>query len=233
MITEKDIIETLTASVTQSLTHTIKDTLSELVQNEVSKALTKALFEGEFHRGVNQEVFTGIENIFCEISSFKKRIDASSSNSSHGLLDCSTSVLDNIINSTEKATLNILDYLDEMQLCIEQGRKSRQNGNGSYENIPTFDDLEQIITKIMTELSFQDLTGQQIRIVINSLKRVEELVYEVYLMAEALRKTKEKTPEKDIAELKEEASVLVTHLKEQAAVVDQNEVDSLFEQFGL
>ncbi len=233
MITEKDIIETLTASITQNLSKTIKETLSELVQNEVSKALSKALFEGEFHRGVNREVFTGIENIFCEISSFRKRIGASSQNSSTGLLDSSTSVLDNIINSTEKATLNILDYLDEMQLSLDRGRDSRQNGNGASENISTFDDIELIMTKIMTELSFQDLTGQQIKIVINSLKRVEELVYEVYLMAEALRKTKEKTPEKDIEELREEATVLVTHLKEQTTVIDQNEVDSLFEQFGL
>ncbi|MDR3553116.1 MAG: protein phosphatase CheZ [Syntrophobacteraceae bacterium] len=233
MITEKDIVDTLTVSVTESVTNVIRNTLAELVQNEVSKALSTALFEGEFHRGVNQEVFTGIENIFAEISSFKKRIGQSTSFSSNGLLDSSTSVLDSIITSTEKATLNILDYLDEMQMVIEEAKKSQKGEDGDGDRLSILDSIESIMTKILTELSFQDLTGQQIRIVINSLKRVEELAYEVYLMAEALRKSKEKSPDKDIEELKEEATVLVTHFKERPAAIDQNQVDSFFEEYGL
>lgn len=235
VITEKEIIDKLTTSVTENVAALIQDSLSEIVQREISKALARALFEGEFHRGVSSEVFTGIENIFCEISSFKKNLSASSQgqDGSAGLLNCSTSVLDDIINSTEKATLNILDCLDQMQLLIQNARESAQNGNGASDQASALEGIESIIMTILTELSFQDLTGQQIRMVIRSLKRVEELVYEVYLMAEALRKTKEKSPEKDIEEIKEEAKVLVSDFKGRKDVIDQSEIDSLFEEFGL
>jgi len=240
VITEKEIVDKLTTSVTENVAALIQDSLSEIVQREISKALAAALFEGEFHRGVSSEVFTGIENIFRELSSFKKNLNASTSQGSsgqedpkEGLLDGSTSVLDDIISSTEKATLNILDCLDQMQLLIQNARESAQNGNGASDQASAIEGIESIIMTILTELSFQDLTGQQIRMVIRSLKRVEELVYEVYLMAEALRKTKEKSPEKDIAVIKEEAKVLVCDFKERKDVIDQSEIDALFEQVGL
>ncbi len=230
MVSEKEIIEQLMTRVTEDVSRVIKDSLSEIVQKEISKALANALFEGEFHRGVNNEVIIGIESIFSEISSFNKNLSASS-NTSVGLLDGSASMLDEIINSTERATLNILDHIDRMQVLLQEARSAVNGGNGASGEIQ-LDNIETILTDIMTELSFQDLTGQQIRMVIKSLKRVEELVYEVYLMAEALRKTKEKSPHKDIEELKVEARELVDGFKHKGNI-DQNEIDSMFEEFGL
>jgi chemotaxis protein CheZ len=68
--------------------------------------------------------------------------------------------------------------------------------------------------------------------VIKSLKRVEELVYEVYLTSEALRKTKEKSPHKDIEELKQEAKELVQDFKSKGRNIDQNEIDTIFGEYG-
>jgi len=231
MVSEKEILEQLMTRVTQDVSRVIQASLSEIVQKEISKALAEALFEGEFHRGVNNEVIVGIENIFSEISSFNKNLSATS-NTSVGLLDGSASLLDEIINSTERATLNILDHIDRMQLLVQEARRHNNGGNGGLPEGIQLDNMEAILTDIMTELSFQDLTGQQIRMVIKSLKRVEELVYEVYLTAEALRKTKEKSPRKDIEELKAEAKELVEGFK-QKGNIDQNEIDSMFEEFGL
>ena len=232
MITEMDIIDKLTDSVTTNVSNVISENLSEIVQTEISRSLAKALSEGAFHRGVSKEVFTGIENIFNEISSFKKSLGTSHPDSD-GILNNSASTLDDILNSTEKATLNILDYLDEIQLLMKQARNCRRNGGDPAAQDATLDDVDRVITKIMTELSFQDLTGQKIRLVIRSLKRVEELVYEVYLMAEALRKSKERSPEKDIDELKEEVKELVTDLKGKPELAEQEDVDALLEKYGL
>jgi chemotaxis protein CheZ len=84
----------------------------------------------------------------------------------------------------------------------------------------------------MTELSFQDLTGQQIRMVINSLKRVESLVFEIHLTSEALKKTKQKSPDKGIEQLKEEAKELVREFKTKGETFGQSEIDGLFEELG-
>jgi chemotaxis protein CheZ len=230
MVSEKEIVEQLITRVTEDVSRVIKENLSEIVQKEISKALANALFEGEFHRGVNSEVFTGIENIFAEITSFNKNLSATS-HTSVSLLDGSASMLDEIINSTERATLNILDHLDRMQLLVQDARCKVNGGNGLSEEIQ-LDNMESILTDIMTELSFQDLTGQQIRMIIKSLKRVEELVYEVYLTAEALRKTKEKSPHKDIEELKAEARGLVEGFRHKGNM-DQSEIDLMFEECGL
>ena len=230
MISEKDIIEQLMTRVTHDVSNVIKESLSEIVQREISKALANALFAGEFHRGVNDEVITGIENIFSEITSFHKKLSASS-NTSVGLLDGSTSLLDEIISSTERATLNILDHIDRMQTTVQEARCLVNGGNG-LSKTTKLDDMESILTDIMTELSFQDLTGQKIQMVIKSLKRVEELVYNVHLTAEALRKTKEKSPNKDIEELKVEAREIVEDFKHKGAM-DQNDIDAIFEEYGL
>jgi chemotaxis protein CheZ len=231
MITEREIIDELTKSVTQSVSELVKESLSEIVQQELSKAFTRALFEGEFYRGVSSEVAVGIGNIVAEISSFKKTLAATSSQESVGLLDGSASVLDDIISSTELATLKILDSLDQMQLVLDEAKQA-SNGDGSSGKFP-FEGMETLIMKIMTELSFQDLTGQQIKMVINSLKRVEDLVFDVHLTAEALKKTKEKSPDKNLEQLKEEAKELVRDFKKNSDIVDQSEIDSLFEQYGL
>ncbi len=230
MVSEKEILEQLMTRVTEDVSRVVKESLSDIVQAEISKALANALFEGEFHRGVNSEVIEGIENIFSEISTFNKNLSASS-NTSVGLLDGSASLLDEIINSTERATVNILDHLDKMQVLVQDAR-NLLNGNNKLSEQIQLDDMDNILTDIMTELSFQDLTGQQIRMVIKSLKRVEELVYEVYLTAEAIRKTKEKSPHKDIETIKLEAKEVVDGFKNKKRI-DQNEIDAMFEELGL
>lgn len=233
MVSEKEILEQMMKSVTDNVTVVIQESLSAIVQKEISKALASALFEGEFYRGVNSEVIVGIENIFSEISSFKKNLSATSNSAPCGLLDGSASLLDKIISSTERATLNILDHLDRMQMLVQEAKSMAGEGAKESTQPHPLENIESLMTEIMTELSFQDLTGQQIRMVIRSLKRVEELVYEVYLTSEALRKTKEKSPHKDIEELKQEAKELVQDFKSKGSNVDQNEIDALFEEHGL
>ncbi len=122
-----------------------------------------------------------------------------------------------------------MEYLDQIQVVLDE---LKCISTGDSQDKAALVAIESILMKIMTELSFQDLTGQQIRMVIRSLKRVDELVYEVYLLSEALKKTKQKSPQKDIHELKEEARELVRDLKTKSDIVDQAQIDALFEEHG-
>jgi chemotaxis protein CheZ len=232
MITEMDIVEQLTQSVTGRVSLVIKESLSEIVQQEVSKALAKALSEGQFYRSMNSDVIEGIENIYSEISSVKKSLSVGCSKESLDLLSETDSVLDGIVKATEKATLNILDYLETMQEELSQIRKALDTNElgHSRENL---DHLDSLLLDTMTELSFQDLTGQQIRRVVQSLKKVEEVVFDVYMTSEIMKKSKEQSPEKGVDELRERAKDLVIDAKSRKVGIDQDGVDSLLEQLGL
>lgn len=227
MLSEDKIINQLTDSVTEKVSIIIKESLSDIVQHEISKALTRALIEGDFYRSLNIDIIGGMGNIYSEIKSVKQSLTSKNKEESINMLSQSNTILDDIIISTEKATLNIIDSLDAMQEKISLLKtNSNDHKNGLLE------DLEKIIMDIMTELSFQDLTGQQIKRVIQSSKKVEEIVYEIFFTSEILMKSKEKAPEKDLQQLKEETQGLVQEVKDKK-IADQSDIDDLLQQYGL
>lgn len=232
MITEADIVDQLTESVTGRVSDIIKESLADIVQTEISKALAKALTEGQFYRMMNKDVIDGIETIYSEISAVKKSLTADSSTDTLTLLGESDSILDSIITVTERATIQILDYLEEMQQEIRELRElADPHGKQSMEE--RLGHLDRVILSIMTELSFQDLTAQQIRRVIRSLKNVEEIVFDLYVTSEALKKSKEQAPEQDIQEVRTRVKSLIGDAKGKQTIVDQGGVDALLEQLGL
>ncbi len=230
MITEREIVDQLTDSVGARVSLIVRESLSAVVQEEISKALAKALDEGRFYRSMNEEVLEGIGNIYSEIKSVKETLDADSSAESLGLLNESDSILDGIVKATEIATLKILDLLENMQREIGEIR-SLVGSNGAMAT-EKLDGVEKSILNVMTELSFQDLTGQQVKRVIQSLKKVEDIVFGVYVSSEILKRSKEQSPEKDIAEIRERMKGLVEEAKGKKTAIDQGGVDSLLEQMG-
>ena len=230
MITEREIVDQLTDSVGARVSLIVRESLSAVVQEEISKALAKALDEGRFYRSMNEEVLEGIGNIYSEIKSVKETLDADSSAESLGLLNESDSILDGIVKATEIATLKILDLLENMQREIGEIR-SLVGSNGAMA-IEKLDGVEKSILNVMTELSFQDLTGQQVKRVIQSLKKVEDIVFGVYVSSEILKRSKEQSTEKDIAEIRERMKGLVEEAKGKKTAIDQGGVDSLLEQMG-
>jgi chemotaxis protein CheZ len=180
MITEESIVEHLTESVTGRVSDVVRETLGAIVQQEISTALAKALDQGQFYRTMNEEVIEGIGNIYSEIKAVKKSLNADSSKESLSLLNESDSILDGIIKATERATLKILDYLEHMQQEMSELRRLIEPGGTTAAN-EKLDQMEGTILSVMTELSFQDLTGQQVKRVIQSLKKVEDIVFNVYV----------------------------------------------------
>ncbi len=229
MITEAEIVDQLTESVTGRVSEIVKDSLSQIVQQEISIALAKALDQGQFYRTVNEEVIDGIGSIYSEILSVKKSLNADSSTESLSLLNESDSILDGIIKATERATLKILDCLEHMQQEMNELRKLVDHNVSVAEKL---DRLDRVILNVMTELSFQDLTGQQVKRVIESLKKVEDIVFNVYATSEILKKSKEQSPECGVAEIREKVKAFLGDAKSKKSMIDQEGVDSLLEQMG-
>ncbi|HAA03481.1 MAG TPA: hypothetical protein DCE18_08935 [Syntrophobacteraceae bacterium] len=232
MITEQAIIDQLTASVSEKVTLVIKENLSNIVQQEVSTALAKALAEGQFYRTLNTEVIDGIENIYSEIKSVKHTLGAGLPRESLDTIRETDSILDQIMQMTERATLKILEYLETMQDEIRDIIKSIKD-HPDTNLVIKMNRLDTLILETMTELSFQDLTGQQIKRVVGSLKKVEDIVFGVYVTSEIMKKSKEQSPDKDVEEIKEQARDLASNVKNKKSLVDQEGVDSLLEQLGL
>ena len=229
MITEDAIVDQLTERVSGRVSIVVRETLSEIVQQEISIALTKALDHGQFYRTMNEEVIESIGTIYSEIKSVKSSLNADSSTESLSLLNESDSILDGIIKATEHATLKILDYLENMQQELNDLRSLIEPGGPAAAN-EKLDRLERVILNVMTELSFQDLTGQQVKRVIQSLKKVEDIVFNVYVTSAILKKSKEQSPEQDIAEIREKVKGLIDDAKGNKPAIDQEGVDSILAQ---
>jgi chemotaxis protein CheZ len=232
MLTEQAILDQLTTSVSDKVTALIKENLSSMVQQEISIALAKALSEGQFYRTLNTEVIDGIEHIYSEIKSVKQTLGAGLPQESMDFLSESDSILDEIMQMTEKATLKILEYLETMQ---DELRSIIQifKDSGQDDCIHKLNRLDTIILDVMTELSFQDLTGQQIKRVVGSLKKVEDIVFNVYVTSEIMKKSKEQSPDRDAIEIKDQARDMASSVRIKKDFTDQDGVDKLLEQLGM
>ena len=85
----------------------------------------------------------------------------------------------------------------------------------------------------MTTLSFQDLTGQRIKIIVDTIKSVEKIVLDLYMSTGLKIKAREKTPEKSLEELDQVAEVQMSDLKGPTERSDQGEVDDLLASLGM
>jgi chemotaxis protein CheZ len=93
---------------------------------------------------------------------------------------------------------------------------------------------ESDLVEIMTTLSFQDLTGQRIKRIIGALKKIESIVFDVYMSTGLIVKAHGQQPEKDMDEIERETQQKVTELKGPSKdAASQGDVDDLLAQLGL
>ena len=83
-----------------------------------------------------------------------------------------TNQLDAVVNDTEEATETILDSAEEIDQLIDIIRV-QASGEEEHENL---DKAGVLVTNIFEAYNFQDITGQRITKVVNTLKYIEERV---------------------------------------------------------
>ncbi|XPV74796.1 MAG: protein phosphatase CheZ [Desulfovibrio sp.] len=247
MISQEDLLAEAVEKVSQEVADSLRDTIMNTVQAEVTRALTTTLTESDFYKKINDDMRQGLREIYKEIKNAKNdtRIAPQHEHDPDELLSKASNQLDEVLRTTEKATVEIIDTIEklqQMQSAVSDIVKSLESGGvtkkARLELKEINDTLGNDLLEIMTTLSFQDLTGQRIKIIIDTIKKIEQIVLDVYMTTGLKRKAKEEEPEKDHEtiekEAEQQAEKVVSKLQGPSATAsDQGDVDDLLASLGL
>lgn len=228
------MIEDVMDRYMDEMVENLKSAITQAVEKELSRSLTRSLLQSEFYKRLSDDMRTGLQSIYKELSTArqdgggteivreKKRADQ--------LFSEAAQQLDDILDTTEKATGDIMDIVEkhmETQAKSNQILHSLKSGGVTKEQLKELrdmsDELNADLMSIMTALSFQDLTGQRIKRVIDMLGKIRDMVAELYVSTGILVKAKEKDPAQPLEELKKDAK----------AKVSQSDVDDLLAQLNM
>lgn len=230
------------ARLTDQVVGKVGEAVTRAVQEELTNSLPRALREGEFFRKVNDDMRRGLQDIYKEIAAVKRETGpaAVAAGDADRLFSEASDQLDAILASTETATVQIMDIVEDFQENLARTTRlvdSFRSGGASRKAVEELAAMnaqanEQMI-RIMTALSFQDLTGQRISRVVTALKHIERIVFEVYMSTGLLVKARDEQPERDMSEMQAEARQRVSALQGPQAGTSQNDVDDLLASLGL
>jgi chemotaxis protein CheZ len=223
-------LDALAALLAKRFKPLIRETVREAVREEISLAAGKHLGGEDFFRHLNEEIMGRLGDIYREISSFQgpgagPSIPEDMAHAGELMVEASQR-LDQVIQATEKATFEIIALVernmsspDELIAMFQKGVCDRQTKETATHLCQK---LSEDLIEIMTCLSFQDLTGQRIKRVIDMLGKVQGMVAELYVSTGILVKAQEREPGQPLEELKKDAK----------AKVSQSEVDDLLAQLN-
>ena len=251
MISQEEILERVLLRVSEKVAESVRQTVSEAVQRELSSTMTKVMVESEFYKQVNEEMRSGLRGIYQEIS------DASSASADSGalseagssrtqkLFSDATRQIEEIMQTTLQATEKIMETAEKLLEGQEEASgiiAGLEPGESEEEPLKRLaklnEELAVSLTDIMTDLSFQDLTGQRLKKVVTAISSIRETVFDLYVSTGLMMKTREETPEKDLAEIAEEsrrkvAEIKNSELKGPTMDSSQQNVDDLLASLGL
>jgi chemotaxis protein CheZ len=149
--------------------------------------------------------------------------------------------LDAVLKTTEKAAVEIIDIvekLQDLQGSVSTIVKGFESGGVTKEDRERLKEINNTLgtdlSNIMVSLSFQDLTGQRIKRIINSIRQIEQIVREVMLSTGLMIRQREVEPEKDFEALSQEArSEATSKLQGPSEGANQGDVDDLLASLGL
>lgn len=244
MTSNEEILKDLMEDVSEQLGASLKSAITKAVEEEIAKNLSQSLLEGEFYRRVNNDLQEGLKQIYQEVKAARggkeiKKIEADID--PEELFSETSDQLDAVLQTTEKAAVEIIDIvenLQELQGSVAKIVKGFESGGVTKEDREKLKDINNTLgndlSTIMVTLSFQDLTGQRIKIIINSIRQVEKIVREVMLSTGLMIKQREEEPGKDIDTLSENAKEEATSkLQGPSAETNQGDVDDLLASLGL
>ncbi len=218
---DKDITETLT-EITEGMSQSLQSAISKTLNQHLDFFLSRLLQETEFYKKVTSDMRVGLKKIY----DFAPTDDVSDGEepSSGRLFSDATNQLNQVIDYTEKATTLIMEIVE----------------NNLEKDIS--DELKNDFSEILTLLSFQDLTGQRIKLAIKALKETESTLLELYLSSGLLIKAYTAAPEENIEKLEKETKTHVDNLTQQIigselrgpnAKTNQADIDAILAQFDL
>jgi chemotaxis protein CheZ len=241
---DEALIERLLSKIMTEVMPEVRESISRTIEREVAKSLSRALLESEFYKRLNEEMRQGLQDIYKEINAAAKTDNGTQQaetekREADQLFKEAAQQLDNILQTTETATTEIMDIV-EKHMDLQAETATILTGLAGSGDATALERLNQVngdlgadLMRIMTTLSFQDLTGQRIKRIIEAIKKVEAIVFDLYLSTGIQLKARAEAPDRAIAELEAEAREKVSDLKGPQTKVKQGEVDDLLAQLGL
>lgn len=252
MLSHEEVLERVLSRVSDKVAESVKHTVAEAVQKELSSTMTKVMVESEFYKQVNEEMRSGLKGIY-QIANASTRGNGdegrheihSSDGDTQKLFSDATQQLEEIMQTTLQAAENIMEKTE--QLLDRQAEAAgliaslKQGGAdaGSIEKLAGFnEELAVALTGIMTDLSFQDLTGQRLKKVVSAIGSIRETVFDLYVSTGLMMKGREERPEADLNDIAEESRRKVeeiknSELKGPSLDSSQKDVDDLLASLGL
>lgn len=245
----KNIIRLLEKPENASLQPELLQTMRETLQENRDRTRQ----EKEFHKRLNQDMLQGMHKIYREIakvaaSGQKDDGHPKSAEEATAFFHEASRQLDEIMTTTMKAADDIMSWAENIQ--ERQQSLSRyldylaSGGQCDHESVAELKNKlaqnTEDITSIVVALSFQDLTGQRIKKVVQALGLIHQIVVETYVTASLMIKKSQEDPEKDFkeiaAESKKQAATAAgkgSELKGPTLGASQKDVDALLAQLGL
>lgn len=223
------------AALDGALRQELGQLIGTVLREELDAYLQKQV-EGHFYQNLVMEMKGGIGDVYHSIADFKKDLGQLSSHadSAESLIGDASDQLEEIVKTTESATNRIMDIVEsyqgllaEMSEAVDALPASDQGAllQGHIGKMQT-DTLE-----IMTACSFQDITGQRVRKVVDLIRGIEKRILE--MMVSSGVKIKEKREGKDEFQIADDASKAVDLLQGPDSSVGQENVDDLLASLGL
>ncbi|MBQ4133846.1 MAG: protein phosphatase CheZ [Desulfovibrionaceae bacterium] len=240
-ISKLPIVNSLVDDVIASLPADIAAGAADHLRPLLTEKISKSLMEGEFYRKLSEEMLSGIQNIFKKINQVKETpAPGINRDETELLFNEASKQLDEILTTTERAASQILEAIERQQdlspenarlIALAGERRLEQNEIERLKEINT--NLEDDLMNILTELSFQDLTGQRIKKIIATLTQIESIAFELFVSAGLAMKAHVQNPDKDIRDIHSEAKQKASELKGPTLDSNQQDVDSLLAELGL
>jgi chemotaxis protein CheZ len=155
--------------------------------------MAKAMSEGDFHRQISSKVQGELENLAAYIAktmSNLQLLEPSVRLSAEREIPTASQQLSDVLKSTEEATNTImsltdilLDHQAVLGEAIEKLRQHKHRSRAYQEIIDRIEHLhredEKTLMEIITNLSFQDLTGQRINKIVTMVATVQNKLCEL------------------------------------------------------
>ncbi len=245
MLSNSEMIERFMEKISDKIAADIRQSVVQTLEREIRENISRALMQGEFYKTMNAELQDGLKQIYKEISQAKKQngsegVSPASPTRTSELISEASDQLDEIMKTTEQAAVEVMDIVEDqmeaqarMADLLERVRKGTAKSSDLDALVNANQQLSNDLMRIMTALSFQDLTGQRIKKIITAIKQVEKITLDLFISTGLKIKGLVETPDKDIQTLEAETKQKVSTLQGPSMETNQQDVDDLLAQLGL
>jgi chemotaxis protein CheZ len=207
------------------------------------------------YKELSSSMRQGLKDIYRQISTVSSERDDSGKNensATDALFHEASTQLGEVLKTTEDATMSIMGVVEKhLELQAECSNLLKEMLSGARTTKKRKERLKEIIdfwgqdlTNVLTTLSFQDITGQRIKKVVNALNQIERRVVELYVSSGLVMEGAEREPDRDAASLHTEAKQAVENFRNSrkspsrlkgpdADGCSQNAIDDMLSQLGL